>query len=756
MGSPHKPDPTASPGAVNPVPPLFGANRDPGLVALEHVEKHGKPDAMALFFRRADDTVCEQEPFRPFMLVQGDVMDDCKVPFELETLKGKNPLNRLVLFHTWQDCRAAGKWLAAETGLKASAPDAPYMLLNDPVQQHLVLTGRALFLGMQFRDLKRMQVDIECITTQGYEFCNAGREGDRIVALGAASSTGDDVVLSGDEKDILKEFVALIDRWDPDVIEGHNIFNFDLTYLAERARLHKVRLTLGRDGGVPQRRSSRASYGERTIAYERWQIAGRHIVDTLFLVHAYDISHRSLGGFGLKEVAAHFGLAAENRTYVDGNRITDTFRKDPDAILRYVRDDVRETRGLADLLSKSHFFQSQMLPFSYQTACVRGMATKIDALMVREYCRQRTAIPKPGRPRSFEGGYTDVFETGVVRNVHHCDVRSLYPSLMLVHELGPQQDELGIFLDMLRDLRDVRTRAKAQMAASNDPATKTDFDALQSAFKIFINSFYGYLGFAQGHFNDFDRAASVTARGRRLLQSMIDWLRKHDGRPVEIDTDGVYFVPPGGENAPPAAACLERFREAFRASLPEGIAIEFDGEYVSMYSYKMKNYALLTEDGEVIIKGAALRSRGLAPFQRSFLQELIRLKLLGRDAELSTLKVRYEESIRNHAWPVAELARTERLQDSPASYVAKRDGGKRSKSAAYELAIASGREYRAGDQVSYYVTGNKKSVAVHEAARLVANWDPGGRDENVPYYLAKLEDLWSKFGGESSQGVLPL
>lgn len=72
----------------------------------------------------------------------------------------------------------------------------------------------------------------------------------------------------------------------------------------------------------------------------------------------------------------------------------------------------------------------------------------------------------------------------------------------------------------------------------------------------------------------------------------------------------------------------------------------------------------------------------------------------------------------------------------------------------YELALKSGREYRAGDQLSYYVTGDRKSVAVHEFARLAGEWDPARRDENVPYYLEKLNVLYEKFGSDTTQGEL--
>jgi hypothetical protein len=68
--------------------------------------------------------------------------------------------------------------------------------------------------------------------------------------------------------------------------------------------------------------------------------------------------------------------------------------------------------------------------------------------------------------------------------------------------------------------------------------------------------------------------------------------------------------------------------------------------------------------------------------------------------------------------------------------------------------MASKREYRAGDQISYYVTGSKKSVAVHECARLVSEWNPDHRDENVAYYLSKLETLADKFMESAAQGEL--
>jgi len=737
---------------------LSGANTDEGLVAVELVQKRGSSDDMVLFFRRDGKTARKKEPFRPYVIAAAGAMQGCPVDFEANELEGPGRLNVCAQFATWKDCLKARSWLSKSTGFSASSPEAPYLFLADPVQQFLAISGRTMFLGMEFGELRRMQVDIECTTTSGYEFCNAERPGDKIIIIAMSDESGWVKILSGtelDEKEMLEKFVELVRERDPDVIEGHNIFNFDLPYIAARAERCGVALALGRNGRPPHRRSSRLSMGERTISYERFDVFGRHVVDTLFLLHAYDIAHRSLDGFGLKEAAVHFGLAAKDRTYIDGSDIGTEFEKDPDRVADYARGDVVETLGLSSLLSRSNFLQAQMLPYNYQNVCVRGNATKIDSLMVREYLRQEHAVPLPDRPRGFEGGYTDMFVEGVVQNVHHCDIRSLYPSLMLTRQLAPRSDELGVFLKLLDLLKAVRLEAKEQMQKSRSREKKNHFDNMQATFKILINSFYGYLGFSQGRFSDFDAAEEVTRAGRELLRSMIEWLKEHKAVPIEIDTDGIYFVPPEFKGAK-AGDRLASFRAEFAESLPRGIEVEFDGEYRAMYSYKMKNYALLTEDGEMIIKGAALKSRGLEPFQRSFLREVMRLKLEGHESEIPGLKARYEKALRGREWPIEKLARTERLQEAPATYSAKVAGSGRPKSAVYELALRSDREYRAGDHLSYYVTGTKKTVSVHENARLVSEWDPEKRDENVVYYVAKLDALYKKFGEPDLQGELQL
>ncbi len=746
---------------------LFGSHHDEKLVAIEHCE--GDTDEVKLFFRRDGGTVAEKDVFRPWILCDKETIEGCPVEFSSQKLGGKEKIDLLASFRNWKDCYKAQKWISSSRKISSSEPGAPCVFINDPVQQYLMQSGRTLFSGMVFEELRRMQVDIECMTASGYEFCNSEREEDRIIAIALADQTGWVEVISGermDEKAMIERFVAIVHERDPDVIEGHNIFNFDLCYLFERAKRHGVKLTLGRDGSEPSRRASRFSAGERTIAYERFDIFGRHIIDTLFLVHMYDISHRSLNGFGLKDVAVHFGVACQDRTYIEGGDISREFAVNPEKVMRYAGNDVIETREISNILSRSGFAQAQIVPYTYQNTCIRGNASKIDALMMREYLKRGQSVPPLEGGREFEGGYTDIFVQGVVENVHHCDIRSLYPSLMLVYKLGSKKDKLGVFLRLLAVLKDMRLEAKKRISECVSDTDRFYFDALQSAFKVLINSFYGYLAFSQARFSDFDAAEEVTSKGRLLLKSMISWLKEHGAVPVEIDTDGIYFVPPanaagegkraGRKSGSALGEDMVGFRKKMADFLPSGIEIEFDGEYVSMYSYKMKNYALLSANGEMIIKGAALKSRGLEPFQRNFLREVIRLKLEKREKDIKVLKDSYEKAIRAGLWPIEQFAKTETLQESPSKYAAEVGRNGKSRRAVYELAVKSGREYRAGDQLSYYITGVKKNVAVHENSKLVSEWDPERRDENVAYYLEKMDSLYEKFGLADMQGELEL
>ncbi|HET8575872.1 MAG TPA: DNA polymerase domain-containing protein [Methylomirabilota bacterium] len=729
-------------------PLLFGHDASPGLLAFEAADASVK-----VWARRDGQTVVVEEPFKPFLLLADpDLLKGFKGEAALTPLEGEGTFRWLAECPAWAQALKARDHCQRAWGKSSGAPDAPYRFLNDAVHQFLLRTGKTSFLGMTLRDLRRMALDIEVTTAPGFEFPNARRESDRIIAIALADSGGWSAVLSGaelSEAELLAECSRLIRERDPDVLEGHNIFRFDLEYIEARARRLGVRLDWGRDGSPLRGHPSRMQVAERTISYRRYAVAGRHVVDTWMLTQLYDVAARDLESYGLKDVARHFGVAAPDRTYLPPEDIPRIFREEPARLMAYARDDVLETLGLSAVLSPPYFAQAQAMPFDYQMVVLRGNATKIDALLMREYLHRRRAIPAPQAARGVAGGFTAIYQQGVARDVWHVDVTSLYPSLMLGQQIFPASDRLGVSASLLRDLREFRVAAKRLAREAGAAADRVLLNALQQTFKILINSFYGYLGFFQGHWNDFDAANRVTGEGRRLVQALVTRLGELGATVVEVDTDGLYFVPPASSLSPSGGEGQgdgeQQLLAALSAVLPEGIQLELDGRFPAMFSYKMKNYALLDSRGKLLIKGSGLRSRGIELFQRQWMEEMFRLLLTGRRDEIPALVRRWQEDFEAHLVTLRQFVKTETLQESPSAYAEKTKAGKRNAGAAYELALKSERPYQAGDQVSYYVAGDGKRVKVNEAAKLAAEWNPAAPDENTGYYVAKLLELYEKF-----------
>jgi DNA polymerase I len=721
---------------------LFGDPGDAGIVAIKAASRN----EVELFKRTAPDRLeRERRPIRLFALTASrEILGGLRVAHEVTRLTGDARFCHLVTFGSIDAMEAARRHLRNATGKSANATEAPYLILADPLEQHLMLAGTTSFLGMQFGDLHRMQLDIETYVSAGFEFPSAAREGDLIIAIAVTDSRGFERVLTlreMDERSMLLELVRIIRERDPDVLEGHNLFRFDLEYLEARARRHKVALALGRDGSLMRARASRMQIAERVIAYRRYDVYGRNLVDTWMLAQHYDIASRELEGFGLQELARHFGVARSGRVYIDAARISHYFDHAPDELFAYALDEAREAGALAATLAPSYFVQAQIFPYSFQNAILRGNATKIDALLMRAYLHQRHAIPAPNAPSEVAGGYTEMRRCGVARNVLHCDVTSLYPSLMLEGGHAPGNDHLGVFIRMLADLRSFRVQAK-NAAREFDGVERRNLEAIQQTFKILINSFYGYLGFSLGHFNDFAQANTVTRRGRELIQRAIVELEARGADVIEVDTDGIYFVAPFPLDDTAAAQGLI---DEVGAAMPAGIRLEIDGRYPAMFSYKMKNYVLLDADGEMTIRGSGLKSRGLERFQRRFMEDLFTLLLSGRAREIPRLYEDYRRRIADHAIGIADLMKTETLQDSIETYRQKRGGKRRNIAAAYELALQAERPYLSGDQISYYVTGTSARAKVATSAKMAAAYDPDHPDENVDYYIAKLADLYEKF-----------
>ncbi|MGI8474842.1 MAG: 3'-5' exonuclease [Thermomicrobiales bacterium] len=571
---------------------------------------------------------------------------------------------------------------------------------------------------MEFTDLRRLQLDIE---TTGL---NPEIDDNEVIIVSLRTSAGLERVLEmqSSEAELLAAVGEAIRELDPDVIEGHNLFNFDLPFLARRAARWSVDVRWGRDGSSLRigDRQQRFKVGGASHLYHPAFIHGRHIIDTYQQIQRYDIGGR-FTSYGLKPVIDALGLTADDRELVAGEDVRRLWSEDRPRLVRYALGDVRDVDTLARMTLPTEFYQTQLLPRSFQHIATMGTGTKINDLMIRAYLFQRESIPYASPSRDYPGGHAELLKSGVFSPVVKCDVESLYPSIMLQREIISARDSLDAYLPMLRELTRRRLEAKAR-SRETDGHDQAVWEGLQGSFKVLINSFYGYLGFGAGLFNDFDAAERVTLIGQDLIKGAVQRLNDAGAIPIEVDTDGVYFVPP------PEIDSFDdelRFIQDIGRHFPEGVRLAHDGRYRAMLSIYVKTYALLTHDDRMILKGSALRSRRLEPCFRDFLLLATRGFVSGDEGSVRDAYFALGDRIRNRSLTVDEISqwamiKTETTQKQP-----------RLRRMLEQLQDP----IRDGERLLIYERENGDLAVAGEYAQ----------DENLPYLLRRLGDTAERF-----------
>jgi DNA polymerase I len=682
---------------------LYGGDPTPRIVAVET----SGPTTMRLY-RRAETNRLETEtaPFTPWLILPHKP-DWPQLPgrWEAARLHGDAYYCWLVRLRDWPTFQAARELL--------EGAQHDWLGFRSPVEQYLALSGQTLFKGMEYADLVRLQLDIETTTLDPHA------TDARVVLVTVSSNCGYEAALTGDEPTIFSQLREAIVAVDPDIIEGHNVFNFDLPYLRARADAHHVPLNWGRDSSaLTAGKQQRFKVFARSVPFTPHYIYGRHILDTYQQIQRYD-GAGALSSYGLKEAIAALGLTRENRTFVAGADLAAVWEHDREQVIRYALDDVRDVATLSELTAPTEFYQTQMLPRPFQRVATSGTGGKVDALLMRAYLAASTALPHPAPAQPYPGGYSEVREVGIFRPIVKCDVESLYPAIMLTEQIGPASDQLGVALPLLRELTTRRLDAKARERASSGHE-RAFWHGLQSSFKVLINSFYGYLGFSQAHFNDYAAAERVTLRGQALIKQVVAELERTGARAIEIDTDGVYFVPP-------TAITSQSGEEAYVADigriLPPGINLAFDGRFAGMVSLKTKNYVLKGYDGALTMHGSSLRSRREEPYLRRFLYEAADLLI---EASRDDLRARYfatARQLQRHALAPRDFCRWETITENTFTSEANRRLAR----------VAQGQ--RIGERLDVYQRADG-------TLGLIEQWR---QDEDVSYLLRRLRDVAARF-----------
>src|SRR6266852_2240970 len=705
---------------------LFGWDPTPGIVSV-WASRAGK----AWVWQRIGERVnCSRATFRPWLFATtledlahlGSALqheqDEATVSYRV--LDGPDGSYRYLL--SARDGRMLERALLDGASRRLNRRITSLSALGDtyyrvgPVEQYLMSTGRVFFRGMAYHDLHRLQFDLETTSLDPAR--------GRIFLVAVRDNRGFEQVLEAStpeqEAKLIVDLCALVRSRDPDTVENHNLMGFDLPYLEYRADVLKVPLYLGREGAPKLLESyeETGSAGPHRWKRRRFSVAGRELIDTLDAVRRYDCVVRNLPSYRLKDVARHFGLASPERVYLEGAHVYETYQQDPESVRHYALDDVQEVDGLSRRLMGAAFALAGMAPRRYERIASAGPAMGIlEPMLVRAYLRAGAALPQTasGQEELFghhQGGATYLLEEGVAEHVVKADVASLYPSLIRAFRIGPSCDHLGVFLHLIDRLTELRLFHKAAARSAPPGSMEADqHEGTQAAMKTMINAAYGYMGAtSMALFADLGAANEVTRRGRALLTEIIEALRERGMVPIEADTDGVYFATPQVWSEAEERALVDEIG----ATLPAGIRLEYESRYAAMVSHAIKNYALLTYSGEMIVRGAAMRSSRSEPFGVRFLLQAFRCAMQGDIAGIARAYQETQEALRLRLLPASDVTTRVRLSKDSKTYLARRA---KHTEAQYEALLAAGRtQWRVGERVRFYRAQHGASVWLPDEA----------------------------------------
>lgn len=174
----------------------------------------------------------------------------------------------------------------------------------------------------------------------------------------------------------------------------------------------------------------------------------------------------------------------------------------------------------------------------------------------------------------------------------HWDIASFYPSLIVNFNVAPKHLNEGVFVKLIRWLRDTRVAAKH---------TEGDIDGIPSkvlaeVLKIVINSIYGKLGFEKGDLCDRLAVLKVTINGQLLIMMLCEELELNNIEVISANTDGIVIKL--------YAKDKEKFEE-IAENWKQITGFEADSEEYDCYINRdINNYIVRELNGKLTYKGA--------------------------------------------------------------------------------------------------------------------------------------------------------
>jgi DNA polymerase delta subunit 1 len=538
-------------------------------------------------------------------------------------------------------------------------------------------------------------LDIECNSSTG-KFPDADIQGDACfqiaislckfgtdepyekVCLCYKKTEGPDVVSFETEREMLEAFHNYLHEKNVDIITGWNIFGFDLEYIYKRARHCGCSPNFFKLGRLNDERCeltlkklSSSALGDNFL--KLLPMSGRFV---------FDMFHEIKKGYKLDS----YSLNNVSKLYLGDQKIDmspkEMFARykegDPTKLGEVAEYCIKDTllphkllKKLCTLLNLLEMAKATWVPLCFLVE--RGQQIKVFSQLTKKARELGFMVPTirygaiPEEP--YEGATVlEAHKGAYYTPITALDFEALYPSIMIAHNLcystyvmderrygnipgvkyetfqiGDRtykfaQDVPSLLPSILLELKQFRKKAKKDMATATG-GMKEVYNGKQLAYKISMNSVYGFTGAGKGILPCVPIASTTTCRGRGMIEETKTYVEKNfPGSKVRYgDTDSVMVEFDVGDRKGQEAIEYswelgERAAEECSALFKKPNNLELEKVYCPYFLYSKKRYAakLWTKGKDdqmhmdyIDIKGLQVVRRDNTPHVREVCKELL-------------------------------------------------------------------------------------------------------------------------------------
>ena len=483
------------------------------------------------------------------------------------------------------------------------------------------------------------------------------------------------------EREMLMAFKEYLMEKDIDIITGWNIFGFDLEYIMKRAVMtgcdqtfYEMSKMKNHSCELVYKKLSSSALGDNDLKI--LPMPGRFI---------FDLFHEVKKGYKLDS----YKLDNVSKLYLGDNKID---MPPKEMFARFVEEDPVKLREVAEycikdtllphrLLSKLSILVNllEMAKATWVPLCYlveRGQQIKVFSLLTKKAREMGFMVPTISWGQYSAEGYEGATVLDAQKGAYYTpitalDFEGLYPSIMMAHNLcyssmvmdskyenipGVTYETFGFYKfaqdvpsllpSILLELKQFRKQAKKDMAQSTG-ALKEMYNGKQLAYKVSMNSVYGFTGAAKGMLPCVQIASTVTLKGRSMIDETKAYVEKNfPGSKVRYgDTDSVMVEFDVGNRTGKEAIEYsweigERAAEECTKLFKAPNNLELEKVYCPYFLYSKKRYAakLWTKgkDGNmnmdyIDVKGLQLVRRDNTPHMREVCKELLDVVLESSD-----------------------------------------------------------------------------------------------------------------------------